>query len=79
MAQLQVCFRNSVCQKGQSVTQTPSDNIPDHTSQTRDTASEVRLIRSEDLFCGDPEILIRHGSEIYRLRVTRSGKLILTK
>ena len=61
------------------MTQTPSEGIPDRVATTRDTAFNVRLIRSEDLFCGDQEILIRHGSEIYRLRVTRSGKLILTK
>ena len=36
-------------------------------------------IRSEDLLHGQVEVLIEHGTETYRLRVTRSGKLILQK
>lgn len=35
--------------------------------------------RSEDLLQGRRELLIRHGDEQYRLRVTRMNKLILTK
>jgi hemin uptake protein HemP len=38
-----------------------------------------REINSADLMQGDREIVIRHGSELYRLNVTRSGKLILRK
>ncbi|MGE5319837.1 MAG: hemin uptake protein HemP [Hyphomicrobiaceae bacterium] len=34
---------------------------------------------TESLFRGGQEILIDHSGEIYRLRVTRNGKLILTK
>lgn len=34
---------------------------------------------SEAIFRGLREVLIRHGSENYRLRITSSGKLILTK
>ena len=36
-------------------------------------------IRTESLFQGHQEILINHKGEHYRLRITRSGKLILTK
>lgn len=36
-------------------------------------------IGSETLLRGRNEILIRHGAEIYRLRSTSKGKLILTK
>jgi hemin uptake protein HemP len=36
-------------------------------------------VRSIDLFQGGKEVVIRHGSEEYRLRITRAGKLILTK
>jgi hemin uptake protein HemP len=36
-------------------------------------------VRSTDLFQGGKEVVIRHGSEEYRLRITRAGKLILTK
>lgn len=34
---------------------------------------------SRQLFGTGKEVLIRHGGEIYRLRVTRQNKLILTK
>ncbi|MFP5410838.1 MAG: hemin uptake protein HemP [Gammaproteobacteria bacterium] len=34
---------------------------------------------AELLFRGRQEILIRHNGEHYRLRITKSGKLILTK
>jgi hemin uptake protein HemP len=36
-------------------------------------------IESSDLFVATKEILIRHGSETYRLRLTGQNKLILTK
>ncbi len=37
------------------------------------------LVQAEHLFRGSQEILIAHNGETYRLRITRSGKLILTK
>ena len=36
-------------------------------------------IDSVDLFAGSREILISHGEDIYRLRLTAQNKLILTK
>jgi hemin uptake protein HemP len=41
--------------------------------------SDLRVLDSRDLLEGDHEIAIRHGDEIYRLSVTRAGKLILHK
>lgn len=38
-----------------------------------------RVWQSEQLLCGDREILIVHGEETYRLRHTCNGKLILQK
>ena len=39
-----------------------------------------RQIKSQDLFKpGETEVWILHGTEHYRLQVTKSGKLILTK
>lgn len=35
--------------------------------------------RSEDLLAGTDEALITHGDQVYRLRRTGTGKLILTK
>ena len=37
------------------------------------------LLSSETLLKGGNEVLIEHGSCVYSLRVTRQGKLILTK
>jgi hemin uptake protein HemP len=36
-------------------------------------------LSADRLFQGSPEILIDHQGEIYRLRITKNGKLILTK
>ena len=36
-------------------------------------------VRSDELFRGKQEIVIVHREEEYRLRITRAGKLILTK
>ena len=39
----------------------------------------IPRVRSEQLLAGHRELLIEHGSELYRLQATRNGKLILTK
>ena len=36
-------------------------------------------IDSRDLFGGRDELVIRHGDQMYRLRITRYGRLILNK
>lgn len=59
--------------------QTPSDESPESISEKEDADIRMRVVRSEDILSGNSEILIRHGNEIYRLRLTRAGKLILTK
>jgi hemin uptake protein HemP len=48
--------------------------------------ADVRMISlrdqrldSRDLFIGTREIIIEHGGELYRLRLTAQNKLILTK
>ena len=38
-----------------------------------------RSITSNDLMAGERVIIIQHGEEEYRLRLTASGKLMLTK
>ena len=43
------------------------------------THEATRTITSEELLQGARELLIRHGEDVYRLRVTRNGKLILQK
>ncbi len=39
----------------------------------------IRAVESADLLQGGRELLIRHGTATYRLRITASKKLILTK
>ncbi len=40
---------------------------------------EVRTVESADIFRGQSEIMIRHDGAIYRMKITRQGKLILNK
>tara|TARA_B100000686_G_scaffold348111_1_gene438381 strand:- start:963 stop:1238 length:276 start_codon:yes stop_codon:yes gene_type:complete len=44
-----------------------------------DKDNSIRAIYSESLFLHGNEVLIQHSGAQYRLRRTRSGKLILTK
>jgi len=39
----------------------------------------VRTLSSENIFQGTTEIAIDHGGSVYRLKITRQGKLILNK
>lgn len=39
----------------------------------------ARTVASAAVFKGETEIGIEHRGELYRLRITRQGKLILTK
>lgn len=41
--------------------------------------ASARRIASAQLLAGKREIIIEHGDDEYRLRVTGTGKLILTK
>lgn len=42
-------------------------------------SSSNPVLNSVDLFKGTREVSIKHGEEFYRLRLTKSGKLILHK
>ena len=42
-------------------------------------AAQIRTIDSAEIFCGQSEVLIRHDGAIYRMKITRQGKLILNK
>jgi hemin uptake protein HemP len=49
-------------------------------TQEREPSLEVpSTISTDELFRGRRELVIRHGELEYRLRITRAGKLILTK
>jgi hemin uptake protein HemP len=62
------------------------DEIDKHEEMANNTSQppvrpsgQPREFLSSDLLQGSKEIWIRHGEELYRLRLTRSGKLILQK
>ena len=55
--------------------QKPDESPPESHSEKESR----RLIRSEELLGGAQEVLIEHEGQTYRLRLTRSGKLILHK
>jgi len=64
----------------------PNDLPPDEPQPSAATASDTNAAeaergswRSEELLGDKTEVLIQHGSEVYRLRRTRQGKLILYK
>jgi hemin uptake protein HemP len=40
---------------------------------------QVRTLTSDSLFLGTHEIGIEHRGSLYRLKITRQGKLILNK
>ena len=40
---------------------------------------ENRVLHSNELFGDDKLVLIRHKEDLYRLSITKQGKLILTK
>jgi hemin uptake protein HemP len=57
-----------------NIEQPPSATAPDRRITLVD-----RRIDSRELFIGTREIIIAHGGEQYRLRLTAQNKLILTK
>jgi hemin uptake protein HemP len=54
--------------------------MTDQLPSTKDTSqTKLKAISSNVLFQGTREVLITHLDEVYRLRITRQDKLILTK
>lgn len=49
------------------------------TSDTESGGENLTPISSETLLKGHNEVMIRHEDQIYRLRRTAKGKLIMTK
>lgn len=54
----------------------PAQDEPVHYTPVR---TPSRTVSSESLFNGLYEIGINHGGSLYRLKITRQGKLILNK
>ena len=61
---------------------TPREAAPRPAMRAGETAGMTRarrIIASGALFADQHEIVIVHGADEYRLRITKAGKLILTK
>lgn len=48
-------------------------------SSVSEAAGRPRVYQSAELFGAGKEVWIEHGEELYRLRITAQGKLLLTK
>ena len=57
----------------------PSSGDPKGAPLAPVTQRDSVVIESVHLFADHKEVQIRHRGEIYRLRLTRNGKLILNK
>ena len=60
------------------MTQSPRP-VGAHESERDRPELKTPVVESVALMSGQRELIIRHGTETYRLRVTASNKLILTK
>jgi hemin uptake protein HemP len=56
--------------------QDPSNDAPAPLGRPRD---DRQIWTTEQLLGKHREVLIQHGDDVYRLRITRHGKLILYK
>jgi hemin uptake protein HemP len=57
----------------------PSATAQSHPQAPARTAIQRRQVTSADLLAGGNELQIEHHGEVYTLRQTSKGKLILTK
>ena len=57
----------------------PTPQSPPSAPSSKSSPLSARELASDDLLQGTREVLIRHGTDVYRLRLTRNGKLILHK
>lgn len=55
----------------------------DDTSKNPSTSRNIAVVNdridSRNIFIGTREVMISHGDDVYRLRLTAQNKLILTK
>jgi hemin uptake protein HemP len=66
-------------EKATEIQETLREAAPERSGLRRQVAIVDDRIDSRDLFIGTRELIIRHGSDAYRLRLTAQNKLILTK
>ncbi len=68
-----------VCLTTMEVNDTDQDVCGAHNRRPGGAETNPAWIDSRSIFAGKSEVLIRHGDQIYRLRITKLGKLILYK
>ena len=61
------------------MSQPPRSTRPNDVGGDTATSPVPSVVDSVTLMNGGRELIIRHGADTYRLRVTASNKLILTK
>lgn len=71
--------RNSIFKGGEKRMNQPSRAARTNESEADRSDPSTPVVDSVTLMSGRRELIIRHGAESYRLRVTASNKLILTK
>jgi hemin uptake protein HemP len=52
---------------------------PGQTEDASPTGQRLRRVKVSELLAGEREAILEHSGQEYRLRITASGKLILTK
>jgi len=57
----------------------PNNMTPMRADYSRPVQSDIRVFGSDLLFDGSSEVGIEHAGSLYRLKITRQGKLILNK
>ena len=57
----------------------PGDQQYDPKQQPAESDKAIKVWASSELFGEAKLIQIEHGAEVYQLRITRQGKLILNK
>lgn len=55
------------------------DDAAKPSSEEQNQPTSCKVVTAESLFEGEREIVIEHGGEKYRLRITRRNRLILQK
>ena len=56
-----------------------NDELPAKIPQAPERSLRPQVVLSSDLLAGHREVIIEHGTEQYRLRLTTNNKLILVK
>ncbi|MEJ2611926.1 MAG: hemin uptake protein HemP [Candidatus Thiodiazotropha sp.] len=56
----------------------PNNDQTRQTNASRPPSAQIHF-DTHELFQGRQELLIQHAGQLYRLRITRQNKLILTK